>query len=1117
MPRLSAQDALMQATISTDRARRARGSEDAVLEHYRAAKNALKQVGAIEKIDRSTLEETIDAFEELAKVLDNSGGQLQWRAAKCRKRANDLSLKLNKRIKSYTAAMMPSSVGSGVSLSSSQGAAIHRNSAAATSSTTPIVITSTSSATTSANAAFTPQQPPPPFSQPDISVLTASSFLGCMPFFNKDVDPEPIICPLPGLGEPPQTTRQLAYCLALLNPSVQETDLTPKARKWRRDTLKNSSEMDRLAGLSFGVIESFAMDTMKDASTIAEVIQLAPVLNEEHSRFLIKTFIDTVNGSEILHLHSLDGLAKVIQGAAPGSIDSDDLVTILRCLHTRLQSTHSSAYQYRQLLAISRILDAMMVSHIGDVDRINLHEPLTDFLRESESHKDPYLVFQVKYATQALLYVSDDEDSWHAAIRRLWLVLRVGAGLAKVLDPTELKDTLESIEQLYDIGKGSTRTLKVALEAHRDGEGYTFTKKEGLKFKRAWYRTVRMAEWLISTGRLVQFKAVVVTSKCRHQLMFQWGICQLLGQFIADTQWSLEAHQEAVELLGALYKDTRIWIRQKAVDQVIFDVLTNIVSSNDAHSEAAKLLEEIRKENPTIKLLADPLSPLWNTIKFADSVGQSTQGIRLLKAVQDQSRRHAKVDNLPDRPQCPGFSNIQSALKNYHEPTLHILRVSGEKLDLESCFVNLAIVEAPEHRQKEKEDLKLQANMFHRMPSGEGVRNTNTDSLIPLDQLFNKRKLPDGEEGVPKSILVQGRAGIGKSTMCKKLVHAHQNGLWRDRFEIVLWIPLRHLRGLKSRTLEGLFIEKVFVYQDLSQEQAALASALVTYAQQGKVLFIFDGLDEIVAEAGGDEGNTFRTFLKMLLRQRHVIITSRPSGLDVGLLPKIDLELETIGFSQQNVKDFVVKVLDPEPGRTVQEFIQRTPLIQGLANIPVQLDVICFSWNSLPTEGMTVTMTGLYQLMVRKLWCKDALRLNKTDGGIPLTARQIHDFEPEEIDDLMATELQYLGYLAFKGMTNHHQIEFEERDLRSTFRELQGSSPIIQQLSPTHLVEVMKKTSFLHSADSDLDPKKGSVRQAWCNRNTVTSRDVYLQKLETCNIIKLTSCLHSTLDTPIAW
>ncbi|KAF8913363.1 hypothetical protein BGZ58_005727, partial [Dissophora ornata] len=121
------------------------------------------------------------------------------------------------------------------------------------------------------------------------------------------------------------------------------------------------------------------------------------------------------------------------------------------------------------------------------------------------------------------------------------------------------------------------------------------------------------------------------------------------------------------------------------------------------------------------------------------------------------------------------------------------------------------------------------------------------------------------------------------------------------------------------------------------------------------------------------------------------------------------LELETVGFSQQNVKDFLVKVLKPEAVRTVQNFIQQTPLIQGLVNIPVQLDVICFSWDSLPMDGPTITMTGLYQLMVRKLWCKDALRLKKVAGGKVLSEREINKLAPKYIDKIMATELQHLG------------------------------------------------------------------------------------------------------------
>jgi len=193
----------------------------------------------------------------------------------------------------------------------------------------------------------------------------------------------------------------------------------------------------------------------------------------------------------------------------------------------------------------------------------------------------------------------------------------------------------------------------------------------------------------------------------------------------------------------------------------------------------------------------------------------------------------------------------------------------------------------------------------------------------------------------------------------------------------------------------------------------------------------------------------------------------------------MDLDLETVGFSQQNVEDFVVKVLEPEAARTVQEFIQQTPLIKGLVNIPVQLCVICFSWNSLPRGGTAITMTGLYQLMVRKLWCKDAYRLRKTAGGQNLTEEEINQLALEDVDELMATEVQHLGYLAFKGMNNDHQIEFDEKDLLCAFRDLKDHATDNRRLLPPQLVKVMKQTSFLHTADADFDSKNNSSQQAW--------------------------------------
>ena len=66
-----------------------------------------------------------------------------------------------------------------------------------------------------------------------------------------------------------------------------------------------------------------------------------------------------------------------------------------------------------------------------------------------------------------------------------------------------------------------------------------------------------------------------------------------------------------------------------------------------------------------------------------------------------------------------------------------------------------------------------------------------------------------------------------------------------------------------------------------------------------------------------------------------------------------------------------------------------------------------------------------------------------------------------------------------------------------------------ESLRPSWYWEIFAESFQLVSA--------ASSRNLWCNRNTVTSRDVHLQKTETCNIINLTSCLHSSLGLPIAW
>ncbi|MCX8566022.1 MAG: HEAT repeat-containing protein [Glomeribacter sp. 1016415] len=414
------------------------------------------------------------------------------------------------------------------------------------------------------------------------------------------------------------------------------------------------------------------------------------------------------------------------------------------------------------------------------------------------------------------------------------------------------------------------------------------------------------------------------------------------------------------------------------------------------------------------------------------------------------------------------LDSLRNALyQHYQLSNLSIQRVSGETASLEDCYINLAIVESLTQRKKDKKALEKQAVTFERLPSSERLEGTNSSKLIALEKLFEPQKLRDGSEGVPKRILIQGRAGIGKTTLCKKLVYEYyENKLWQDRFESVLWVPLRQLKRHYPTRLEDLLCNQYFSGHESRQAQA-LSKAL--HAHQDETLFILDGLDEVVGELG--EGSFLRKFVRDLLTQAHVVITSRPAGVDISLFGQLDLELETVGFSRENVQAYI-QTFVPETNRlAVQQLIDRAPLIQELVNIPIQLDVLCYSWDSLPLpmrQNATITMTALYQAMVERLWHKDGERLGKkAQDGTLLQLSDIQDLSLEQIEkQLIAEENEYLSYLAFKGL-QETRIEFDLAYFNVITNSLNETRSRTEAL-PLLLKRDLKQTSFLHTADSHL-------------------------------------------------
>ncbi len=428
------------------------------------------------------------------------------------------------------------------------------------------------------------------------------------------------------------------------------------------------------------------------------------------------------------------------------------------------------------------------------------------------------------------------------------------------------------------------------------------------------------------------------------------------------------------------------------------------------------------------------------------------------------------LDQQPSRQRDLSLSDLRQALaQHYYHSNLSIQRVSGEIASLEDCYINLAIVEQHAQLEKEKEILKQQAAAVTRLPRNEDLQDADYSKLITLEHLFDAQKLRDGSVGFPKRILIQGRAGIGKTTLCKKLVYDYQHqASWKNYFACVLWIPLRHLKTFQCYSLEKLLSKHYFASQISAK---ALAQAFHPY--RDKTLFILDGLDEVVGEF--EDGRPLGSFLKELLNQKHVVITSRPTGVDPQRLSQLDLALETVGFTLDNVQTYIQTFVSKVNQAAIQQFIKQTPLIQKLVNIPIQLDALCYSWDSLPVptrKQEAITVTALYQAMVEKLWHKDGSRLEKkTQDGTLLSLNDIRGLSLNQIEEqLIAAENEYLSYLAFQGLQDK-RIEFDLTYL-NTLTDALNKTRVKAEKLPLLLNRDLKQTSFLHTLDAHLHEQR---------------------------------------------
>ncbi|KAJ8113856.1 hypothetical protein OPT61_g4112 [Boeremia exigua] len=298
--------------------------------------------------------------------------------------------------------------------------------------------------------------------------------------------------------------------------------------------------------------------------------------------------------------------------------------------------------------------------------------------------------------------------------------------------------------------------------------------------------------------------------------------------------------------------------------------------------------------------------------------------------------------------------------EHYALNRLKIERLSGEILPMEQCYINLAIIQDMKERDRQTDQESGARPILSpfSLTARLKVKTPDANIQVQLSSLFDSQKDSKNEDLQPRRILIRGRAGVGKTTLCKK------NGSWLHEWRN----PQMERRG----NLETLLLNLYF--NETPEKDAVLARELAATAKAGRTLFILDGLDEISGR--WNNGHHMSEFLCRLLNQRNVITTIRPHvSLPAGAQVP-DLELETIRFHPDQVENYIrvactdrqEKQTDTEKVNEILEYIRSHQMIEGLN----------FDTNDVPD-----TVTEIYEAISLRLWQKD---IGRRDSGVKTEA-----------------------------------------------------------------------------------------------------------------------------------